>query len=181
VGSKVRLRAVERGDLETLRRFVNDPEVMRFSSAYEPISDVRQERWWEATSAATDGVVFAVEDIRADDPQLIGTCSLVGVDWITRLAELRIRIGERSAWGQGLGTEACEHLLRYGFEDLNLERIWLRVYASNERAIGMYAKLGFVSEGRLRRAAYIRGLAEDVVIMGLLRPEWLEQASPRGG
>lgn len=171
-GERVALRAIVRSDLELLRRFVNDPEVMRFSNVFHPVSDVEQANWFESITLATDAVWFGVERVDKGDAKLVGTCCLVGVDWVSRLAEFRIRLGDRSAWGCGLGTEASRILLCYGFGDLNLERIWLRLFASNTRALRMYTKLGFQVEGRLRRAAFINGTFDDVILMGLLRTEW---------
>lgn len=172
VGDKVLLRPICSDDTELLRSFVNDPEVIKFSNIYRPINDFQQELWYQDMSRATDSVWFAIDDIRQSEPKLIGTCCLVDIDWISRLAEFRIRIGDRSAWGQGLGTEASQQLIHYGFMDLNLERIWSRVFASNQRAIHLYEKLGFQVEGKLRKAILIKGSAEDIVLMGLLRDEW---------
>ncbi|MCI0396036.1 MAG: GNAT family N-acetyltransferase [Chloroflexi bacterium] len=179
-GQNVCLRAICRDDLESLRRFVNDPEVMQYSNVFQPINDYQQEKWFEQISSATDSVWFAIDDVRREEPQLIGTCCLVGIDWVGRAAELRIRIGDREAWGQRLGSEACHHLITYGFQDLNLERIWLRVFASNARAIRMYEGLGFQVEGRLRRTITIKGVAEDLILMGLLRMEWESGAAGEG-
>lgn len=171
-GSVVCLRALCRGDRETLRRFVNDPEVMHFSNVYHPITDVQQDAWFEQSSTASGSVWFGIEDCREATSMLVGTCCLVGIDPVARNAELRIRIGEKQAWGGGLGTEATRLLVRYAFQDLNLDRIWLRVFAFNDRAIRMYENLHFQIEGRLRKAAYVKGKAEDVILMGLLRSEW---------
>jgi diamine N-acetyltransferase len=174
-GEKVLLRAIGRGDLETLRSYVNDPEVMHFSNVYRPIPDIQQERWFEAMTKSDSNVWFAITT--SQDEKLLGTCCLVEMDWVSRSAEFRIRIGDKSAWGTGVGTDASRCLLRYAFADLNLERIWLRVFASNERAIRLYQKLGFQVEGRLRRAAVVGGVVEDVILMGLLREEWQAKAS----
>ena len=174
-GTMVCLRALCRADSETLRRFVNDPEVMRFSNVYHPISDVQQEAWLEQSTTASGSVWFGIEDCRREEPHLVGTCCLVGIDPVGRSAELRIRIGEKAAWGSGLGTEATRLLLLHAFHDLNLERVWLRVFAFNDRAIRMYEKLHFQVEGRLRKATYVQGKAEDVVLMGLLRSEWAKE------
>ena len=171
-GEKVVLRALTTRDLEALRAFVNDPEVMRASSVYAPINDRQQEAWWNTVTLGHHAVWFAIEDVRTQSPQLVGTCCLVDIDWVGRAAELRIRIGEKAVWGGGLGSDACAVLLGFGFDELNLERIGLRVWASNTRAQRLYDKLGFVVEGRLRRAAYVNGVTEDVIVMGLLRDEW---------
>jgi RimJ/RimL family protein N-acetyltransferase len=62
--------------------------------------------------------------------------------------------------------------LTYGFDDLRLHRIDLRVLAFNERAIRCYRKCGFVVEGRLRDAALVDGERHDDLIMGLLASEF---------
>jgi RimJ/RimL family protein N-acetyltransferase len=178
-GAAVCLRALGRDDLETLRGFVNDPEVMRFSNVYRPISDVEQAAWFERTARDASCVWFGIDDVRGGAAKLIGTCCLVELDWVSRKAELRVRIGDRSAWGQGLGTEACARLVEFGFDHLNLERIWLRVLDSNPRAIRVYEKLGFVVEGTLRRSAYVDRAQRDTIVMGLLRSEW--RARPAAG
>lgn len=172
LGQHILLRALRRADVEQLRSYVNDPQVMRYSNTFWPIDDERQERWFLNISQAEHAVWFGIVDIRVTERLLIGTCCLVDIDWIGRQAELRIRIGESSVWGEGLGTEAVQLLLSYGFEHLNLERIWLRVLASNVRAKRLYSRFGFREEGCLRRAAFLAGQFEDVFLMGLLRPEW---------
>lgn len=175
-GQRTQLRELTSRDLDVLRDFVNDPIVMRASSVYAPVSDVQQEAWFRNAVSNSHAVWFGVEDVRTSDPTLVGTCCLVDLDWVGRTGELRIRIGARSAWGQGLGREACALLIRYGFEELNLQRIGLRLWASNTRAQRLYDGLGFVQEGRLRRAGYVNGVAEDLVWMGLLREEWKPEA-----
>jgi diamine N-acetyltransferase len=57
---------------------------------------------------------------------------------------------------------------------LNLNRIFLRVYENNPRAIRAYEKTGFVHEGRLRQGHFHNGEYLDVLLMGVLRAEWQE-------
>jgi RimJ/RimL family protein N-acetyltransferase len=63
-------------------------------------------------------------------------------------------------------------MLKFGFETLNLNRIFLRVYEYNQRAIRSYEKAGFVLEGKLRQARYQAGKYHDEYIMSVLRSEW---------
>jgi len=65
-------------------------------------------------------------------------------------------------------------LVRHCFETLNLNRAYLRVYAENLRAKRSYEKAGFVEEGRLREAVYKHGKYDDVILMSVLRSEWIE-------
>jgi RimJ/RimL family protein N-acetyltransferase len=169
-GTRVRLRSLSSSDLPVLRSYINDPDVLEHANAYRPISDLQQDAWWRAVMTDSSVYWFGIEELART--ALVGTCCLVDVDWIARLAELRVRIGDKEAWGRSLGSEACGLLVRFGFEHLGLERIWLRVFARNARALKVYEKLGFVVEGRLRRAWHLRGVTDDVIVMGLLRDEW---------
>jgi len=63
---------------------------------------------------------------------------------------------------------------RYGFEELNLNRIWLRVYDTNPRARKAYEKAGFVYEGTLRQAEYKHGRYIDVHVMSILKSDWIK-------
>ena len=66
-------------------------------------------------------------------------------------------LGEPSSRGKGLGTDAMVTLLRYLFDDRQLERVWLSVLTWNEPAIASYKKVGFVVEGMLKEDCWIEG------------------------
>ena len=96
------------------------------------------------------------------DGRLIGSCQLHGIHPVHRSAELQIRIGEAGERGRGHGTEAVTLLVDFAFRDLNLRRVALHVLATNERALKMYERIGFVREGVLREAAHVDGEYVDV-------------------
>jgi RimJ/RimL family protein N-acetyltransferase len=87
---------------------------------------------------------------------------------------LGIFIGDKRYWNKGYGTEVMRLLLRHGFSTLNLNRVFLRVFETNPRAIRSYEKAGFVFEGRMRQAEFIDGKYCDVILMSVLRSEWKE-------
>jgi RimJ/RimL family protein N-acetyltransferase len=105
--------------------------------------------------------------------QHIGSVSLMNIKPQFQNAELGIVIGDKSQWGQGYGQEAINLLLHYGFTQMNLHRIYLRVDASHTRGIHCYQECGFKEEGRLRDAIYHHGRFEDHFMMSVLRPEFL--------
>jgi RimJ/RimL family protein N-acetyltransferase len=172
-GEKVLLRAVIRDDLPRKAEFANDPEyfVLQHDDPWEPISPEESEaRFERLVDEGRDGsgVTFAIEA----DGQYIGECTLFRFDALTHTAMLGIGIGDRAYWGRGYGREAVGLLLDYAFDLRHLQRVWLTVNATNERAIRCYAACGFVEEGRLRRHVWLRGKYDDLVTMGILREEW---------
>ena len=96
------------------------------------------------------------------------------MDERNRHAELGVVIGEKAYWGQGYGSDAICTLLRFGFEEMNLHRIYLRVYEDNARGIRAYEKCGFCQEGRLREANFRQGRYHDELVMGILSHEFAE-------
>jgi len=172
-GKRVRLRGAERSDLEKFVVWVNDPEVTEGLTLFLPMSSVDEEKWFdEAMQRPQEEKPLVIDMNDGGDWRLIGNSSFFGFDWIARAAEVGIMIGDKSVWNQGYGTEVMELLLRHGFETLNLNRIFLRVYAQNKRAIRAYEKAGFVHEGRMRQAVFKRGSYKDVLYMSVLREEW---------
>jgi len=75
--------------------------------------------------------------------------------------------------GQGLCAPMVQKALAFGFEELSLRRIDLRVFAHNSSAIRCYERSGFVREGFLRKSQKVGSLYWDTVVMAILREEWI--------
>jgi RimJ/RimL family protein N-acetyltransferase len=173
-GERIRLRAAEREDVNKFCVWVNDPEVTRHLSLYLPMSRVDEENWFDAMSKREQSEKTLVIEIRDGDGwKMIGNCGVFDIDPVNRLAELGIMLGEKDEWNKGYGTETMSLLLRHCFDTLNLNRVYLHVYAENLRAKRAYEKAGFVEEGRLREAVYKHGKYDDVIVMSVLRSEWI--------
>ena len=172
-GERIRLRAIEAEDVQRFYEWVNDPEVTRGLTLYLPMSMREEQGWYEnIVKRPPDERPLAIEVKTGGGWKHIGNCSVFDIDWLARAAELGIMIGDKSAWNQGYGTETMTLLLRHGFETLNLNRLFLRVYNDNPRAIRTYEKAGFVHEGKMREAKFKHGKYDDVHIMSVLRREW---------
>jgi RimJ/RimL family protein N-acetyltransferase len=100
---------------------------------------------WYARSAQPDRRMFSIVLSKGE---LIGHGGFVDIGKEEKTAQLRITIGPPKYWGKGLGTEATNLIIQYGFEQMDLSDIWLRVRMDNERAIKAYEKLKF-SRGEL--------------------------------
>jgi RimJ/RimL family protein N-acetyltransferase len=172
-GKRIRLRAVERDDLNKFHEWVNDPEVTQGLAMYLPLSMKDEEGWFERMSQGDPREKPLAIDVKKGKAwKLIGNCGTFGISFTNRSCELGIVIGDKTEWNKGYGAEAMTLLLKHGFETLNLNRIFLRVYEDNVRAVRSYEKAGFVLEGRQRQAVYKLGKYEDVLFMSVLRSEW---------
>lgn len=168
-GKRIRLRAVEPSDLPNYHHWLNDPEVIRYLTIYAPLSMADEEAWYGEMREDPNQMVFAIE---IETGQHIGNLSLMDLNWKDRRAELGIVIGDKSHWGKGYAQDAIQTLLTFAFSEMNLNRIYLRVFADHASAINAYRKCGFIKEGRLRDEMYAEGVYHDMLIMGILKREF---------
>ncbi len=169
IGRKTRLRAPERDDIDRWLVWFNDPEVTDTLSVYLPFSRGMEERFFEAQLDDSSQVLLAIETAEG---RHIGTLGLHHIDQKNRHAELGISIGEKDCSGKGYGQDAIRTLLEWAFGEMNLHRVYLRVFDYNKRAIACYERCGFQHEGRQREMHFHLGAWHDALFMSVLAGEF---------
>jgi RimJ/RimL family protein N-acetyltransferase len=172
-GERVVLRPIEPPHLPNYVRWLSDTEVLEWFGMYRPGNLAQEQSWYEAQNKDDSTVNFAVEL----HGRHIGGAGFGGIDHANQHAEVGLFIGEKTLWDQGLGKDTLRTIVAYGFDYLNLHRIYLRVYAENHRAIRAYEQVGFTQEGRFREAYWRHGRWQDMLYMSILRPEWESRKS----
>jgi RimJ/RimL family protein N-acetyltransferase len=176
IGEKVQLGPVKREYIESYLKWLNDSELTQYLAGYLPLTRMMEEDWIENLKKRTDTIIFAITTTKENDVEKhIGNCGLHDIDWKNRTTEVGIMIGEKEYQGKGYGTEAMELLVKYGFEEVNLNRIYLRVHDFNIRAFKSYIKIGFIEEGRMRQAVFRKGKYHDTILMSILSEEWFNR------
>ena len=183
VGDRVYLRALERKDLAgNMFQWANDPEVMHFMymGTFPNTIEALEHEYEVLIGAKTAGllqlpnyprnVVFAIVDEESDSH--IGNVGFFGINWITRVGEIRAIIGEKECWGGGYIFEAYRLAIQYAFDRLNLRRLVAGTRADHVASVIALKKVGFVQEGR-RREHFLRNeRTYDTLQFGLLRDEF---------
>jgi RimJ/RimL family protein N-acetyltransferase len=169
------LRAAERSDIANFVSWLGDGETASFLSMRAPISVAMEEKWFEEMLGRQGKDAYFFVICLLEDSRSIGTLALFNIDLTNGSAGIGIWIGEKDLWGKGLGTDATNAIVDFGFGMLRLERLWLEVYDFNKRARRTYDKTGFTLEGVKRHAAYRHGRHVDVELMSILREEWAAQ------
>lgn len=103
---------------------------------------------------------------------LIGISLLKDIDLLNRSAETAIYIGDLTSRGKGYSKEALAQTLDFGFRKLGLHRIWLKVRADNDKAIGLYKSAGFKLEGSLRDSVFKNGEFKTVMVFSVMSGEY---------
>ena len=166
------LRLLEPGDAAAIVRHAGDWRVAApIATIPHPYPlDMAREFIRGAQQRARQGSEFAFALTRRPQRELIGVISLrpqqgysgetgywIGVPW----------------WGQGYMTEALRAIIDHAFCDLDLQRVHAWHIGANPASGRVMQKAGMQYEARLRQHVLHRGEAEDQVIYGLLREEYL--------
>ena len=120
--------------------------------------------WLSARTEHFNNHRFAIMTL--EDGTHIGNCMYYDLDLRRREAELGIMVGDRAYWNGGYGTEAAGLLLDHLFEELKLERVYLKTLEWNIRAQNAFTKCGFRQYGWGNQGRY------RFMLMEIKRPEW---------
>tara|TARA_R110002096_G_scaffold435927_1_gene664284 strand:- start:52840 stop:53358 length:519 start_codon:yes stop_codon:yes gene_type:complete len=169
-GQKTYLRAVEENDLKTLLEWRNKPHLRKYFREYRELSWDQQIWWYENIVLKDDKVrMFSVVD---DDDTLLGACGLCYINWVDRNADFSIYLGHNDIYiDDELAIDAAKTLIKYGFEELNLHRLWAEIYDFDEPKKEMFKTLGFELDGRHRETHWTDGKWCDSLFFSLLKQE----------
>jgi len=170
-GTHVRLRRAALEHTLTRYEWFNDPEFTRLylgRSAHNFQYKVVEEEVFLAmhSTPASGHFELAVETV--GENRYVGNAFFRKINLLDRNAEFGVFIGPQELWGKGLGAETARLMIEYGFKEIGLHRIWLIVFAFNERAIRCFEKCGFKREGVFRDALMSGGKFQDIYCMSIL-------------
>lgn len=169
MGKKVGLRAIEKYDLPQLLYWRNQPEYRRYFREYRELNMTNQEAWFERCVIQDNStIMFAIVDVHTDE--LLGACGLCYIDWINRNADFSIYIGKDEVYIDDVyAIEAAQLMMKYGFEELNLHKLWAEIYSFDEKKKVMFDKLGFSLEGCHKETHWTEGQWCDSLFYGRVR------------
>lgn len=167
-GEYTGLRAIEKTDLPELLAWRNQPEYRQFFREFRELSLENQNQWF-TNKVLNDKstIMFAIEDLA--DGKLIGACGLCYIDWINRNADFSIYIGRNNVYIDDVyAVDAARQMIKYGFGELNLHRMWTEIYSIDSKKKEFFETLGFELEGVHRQTHWTNGKWCDSLFWGLL-------------
>ncbi|MGE4232541.1 MAG: GNAT family N-acetyltransferase [Bacteriovoracia bacterium] len=172
-GKLVGLTAVEREDLPFLRDWRNNSDFRKHFREYRELNMANQEKWFEQkVHNDPTTMMFSIRDLTTKE--LLGCCGFVYINWVHRHADISLYIGWKDAYidDHGYAEDSCKVLFKYGFDELNLNKIWTEIYSFDEKKKALYDKLGFKQDGLLRENYFYDGKWWDSRILSLLGKEY---------
>jgi ribosomal-protein-alanine N-acetyltransferase len=144
--------------------WLNDPEINRFLESRFAVQDIDSVRTFVARALADDRTLF-LGIVSHELGRHVGNIKLGPIDGRHGLGEIGIMIGDRRAWGRGIGTEAIRCIADIAKHELGLRKVTAACYASNVGSARAFEKAGFHLEGTRAQHCLLDGRPEDVLLM----------------
>ena len=106
-----------------------------------------------------------------ENEKLIGSVGLFKIDKVIRKAEIGYWMSEVRT-GKGIAKKSVQAVLKYAFEELNLNRIEARIATKNETSKYVVKSIGFQLEGVMRQDSFINDRYHDMEVYGILKKEF---------
>ncbi len=170
---RLRLREFVESDWEEVLAYQNDPLYLRYY------------HWTERTAEEVHAFVRMFLGQQAEQPRrkfqlavllkqgerLIGNCGIRINDPDLREANIGYELAS-DQWGQGYATEAAQAILRFGFDELGMHRVWAETIVENIGSARVLRKLGMRLEAHEREKEWIKDRWHDRLTYAILDHEW---------
>ena len=141
------LRRLLPSDLDSLFALYRDQDIRRyFPDGTLTYEETKEELDWFLNGHPTHAELGLWATVHKETNQFIGRCGLL--PWtIEQRPQVEVAyLLAKEYWGQGLGTEAAQGILHYGFERLNLSRLICMIHPENQASIKVALKIGMTLE-----------------------------------
>lgn len=171
MNKKISIREIELRDIKTINSWRNNQHEVKFlCTNFRFINEEIDQNWYK------NYLENRFENIRlaicSNKDKMIGLLYILNIDYINRHAELSIWIGNSIDRGKGYGEFGCKAALNHAFNNINLNKIYLKVLETNKAAISLYKKLGFKIDGISRESLFKNGSYHNVLEMSILKSEF---------
>ena len=172
-GSRFRLRPPRPDEAEIMTTWFADQEVTARLGLRFPPSIEEEREWLSSRSGDRNSILWAIEH----EGRAVGTTGLHFIDWQNRNATTGTLIGDRRAWGKGIGSELMRLRAEYAFTELPLHKLKSAYLEGNEASRRALMRAGYREVGRLRQEHFRQGRWLDHILVELLREEWARARS----
>ena len=169
-GKSVYLRLLSQDDLRSRVLWINDEDNIKTLLFDWPTSYEKTLKWYN--NVLFDNSKFHLSIVDGQTDVLIGMTGLLNIDRINHHAQFYLTIGNKQYRGKHIPDEVIPLVLEYGFQELELKKIYLYTLPNNDRARFVYERNGFCLDGILRQQVYCRCKQQDLYVHSILKDEF---------
>jgi RimJ/RimL family protein N-acetyltransferase len=170
---RVFLRAFEIEDFKLINQWRSDPEVTKLLGGNVFFVSSEREKKWIEEKIYGDATSLYLAICLVENKRMIGYLSITSIDFRNQKAEIGIIIGQKDLWNLGYAREALRLGLEYLFTQMNMQRVYAYVLREHETSLRLFDRAGFTREGILRRNIFKNNHFQDMVLLSILRDEFV--------
>ena len=167
----LKLIKIQEVDLETLMHWRMLPEVTKYMFTEPQLTMDIQNQWFHFINNDSTCKHWIIEF----ENTKIGTLNLINIDYKNSRCLWGYYIADNSIRGKGFGKLLEYNIYDFVFDELGLNKLLGEVLAFNDIVVKIHEKCGSQIEGVLRQHIKKGNTYYDVVVMGILREEWIER------
>lgn len=171
-GKHVSLRAIEKEDLPQLMQWRNKPTLRKYFRETNEINSINQEKWFDMVNNKNSiHKMFSI--VKSDTNELMGACGLCYIDWVNRSADFSIYLGYDDIYiDDKYAIDAAILMRDYGFNILNLHRLWAEIYSIDESKKKFFNILNFKLDGEFRETYWYDSKWHNSLFYSLLSNDY---------
>jgi UDP-4-amino-4,6-dideoxy-N-acetyl-beta-L-altrosamine N-acetyltransferase len=169
--AQIKLLQLKESHIEKIRIWRMSKEVSSYMYT-DPVINLEEQKKWFEKVRFDKFKKFWVVNVDGLD---VGLVSLYDIDWVNERCFWAYYLADPSVRGKGVGGAIELNILRYVFEQMKLNKLCCEVLSSNEKVLEIHKKFGSKVEGLFREHICKNSVFLDVVRLGILKSEWLNE------
>jgi [ribosomal protein S5]-alanine N-acetyltransferase len=177
IGKRIFIQILSPHDVsEVYVEWMNDSDINQYLESRFRIQTLESVRLFvEAMNNSPVDAMFGI--FLNDSREHIGNIKIGNIDTFHRRAEVGLVIGNRAAWGKGYAAEAIALATKYGFEELNLNKLTAGMYAENVGSFKAFLKCDWHHVGTLSEHCFLHGKYIDEFVVEICRTQYIENVN----
>lgn len=175
----LKLRDYKKSDIDFIHNLVQEPDIYRYQiwgpNSLEDTTVFTNSCIANQSEEPRKSFEFCMTDIESNE--ILGAIGIRIQDDLAKIADMGYWV-RKDYWGKGLATEAGKAILNFGFQNLELNRIWATASPLNPASTRVLEKIGMKKEGLLRSNLFVRGEYRDSVLLAILKNEFQIPTDP---
>ncbi|TFF88282.1 MAG: N-acetyltransferase [Promethearchaeota archaeon] len=174
----INIRHMKKDDVEGIWNNFNEVvEEGNFLPVFIPVrSQLEKNSWYQNVKSDKEIVIVADNPNLKSPYNILGQCEISNIEWdaADHVGNLGIII-QKKYRNKGIGSALINYAIKESKKLNNKQKIILSCFASNERALYLYKKLGFKKVGVRKKQFFIDDTYHDEVLMDLWIEDYLEE------
>ena len=176
IKDNIALRAIEKEDLPLLQSWRNNDDLRKYFREWREFSMAQKEKWYDNMISDDRFQMFMIQrddKLSHKDYNTLGVAGITYIDWVNRHGDVHFYIGKNGEWiDKKIAPKAFEIILDYGFNTMNLNKLWAEIYEIDSKKLDFFLKRGFTIDASLREHYYHKGKYYTSHILSLLKKEY---------